>query len=92
MVIVLVAAATIVFVYLDQSFKNGELSLNQISGKENPYVTEYLLPPNSAPNGLVVDNDGLVWVTSKNATLYSVNPISGQVKNYEMKNTSSGNL
>ena len=81
MTIALVAAAAIIFVYLDQSFKNGELSLNQISGKANSYVTEYSLPPNSAPNGLVVGNTGLVWVTSKNATLYSVNPISGQVKN-----------
>lgn len=92
MMIVLVAAAAIVFVYIDQSFKNEELSLNQISGKENPYVKEYSLPSDSAPNGLVVGNTGLVWVTSKNATLYSVNPISGQVKNYEMKNKSSGNV
>src|SRR5574340_229819 len=91
MTIVLVAAATIVFVYIDQSFKNEELSLNKMSGKENPYVTEYSLPPDSAPNGLVVGNTGLGWVASKNAILYSVNPVSGQVKNYAMKNTSSGN-
>ena len=92
MAIALVAVTVIVFVYLDQSFKNMELPVNPVSGKENPYVTEYSLPPNSAPNGLVVDNAGLVWVASKNATLYSVNPITGQVKNYEIKNTSSGNL
>lgn len=92
MAIALVAVTVIVFVYLDQSFKNLELPVNPVSGKENPYVTEYSLPPDSAPNGLVVDNAGPVWVASKNATLYSVNPISGQVKNYEMKNTSSGNM
>ncbi|HET7336922.1 MAG TPA: hypothetical protein VFJ23_03415, partial [Candidatus Nitrosotalea sp.] len=92
MAIILVAVTTIVFVYLDQSFNNVELPMHSVSEKENPYVTEYSLPPDSAPNGLVVDNTGLVWVASKNATLYSVNPISGQVKNYAMKNTSSGNL
>ena len=92
MAIALIVATTIVFVYLDQSFKNVELPLNSVPQKENPYVTEYSLPPNSGPNGLVVDNTGLVWVASKNATLYSVNPISGQVKNYEMKTKYSSNV
>jgi streptogramin lyase len=92
MAIMLVALTTIVFVYLDQSFKNVELPINSLSGKENPYVTEYSLPSGSAPNGLVVDNAGLVWVASKNATLYSVDPISGQIKYYEMKNTHSGSV
>ncbi len=92
MAIALVATATIVFVYLDQSFKNVELPINSVSEKKDPYVTEYSLPPDSAPNGLVVDKAGLVWVASKNATLYSIDPISGQVKPYEMKSTSSGNM
>ncbi|HZS73280.1 MAG TPA: two-component regulator propeller domain-containing protein, partial [Candidatus Nitrosotalea sp.] len=92
MAITLVAAVTIVFVYLDQSFKNVDSPIISISAKENPYVTEYSLPSDSAPNGLVVDKAGLVWVASKNATLYSVDPISGQVKHYEIKSTSSGNM
>ncbi|HJW20369.1 MAG TPA: two-component regulator propeller domain-containing protein [Candidatus Nitrosotalea sp.] len=53
--------------------------------RNDSYVKEYSLPSSSAPNGLVVDKSGLVWVTSKNATLYSVDPKSGQVKNYEIK-------
>ena len=88
----MVVVAVTVFVYLDQSFRNGELSLNIIPVKENPYVKEYALPHDSAPNGLVVDNAGLVWVTSKNSTLYSVDPTSGQVKNYAIKMASSGNV
>ncbi|MGI0017180.1 MAG: hypothetical protein ACREA1_00560, partial [Nitrosotalea sp.] len=60
--------------------------MNITSGNENPYVKEYSLPADSAPNGLVVDGSGLVWVSSKHATLYSVDPINGNVKNYEIKN------
>lgn len=74
----------ILFAYLVQSFRN-EVSPLTVVSKHDPYVMEYSLPPNSAPNGLVVDKSGLVWVTSKNATLYSVNPQSGQVKSYEIK-------
>jgi streptogramin lyase len=81
----IVAIAVILSVYIDQSFQKQELSMNTISGKEDPYVKEYSMPAGSAPDGLVVDNAGLVWVASKNATLYSVYPSSGQVKNYEIK-------
>lgn len=84
--VVIFVAAIIVLVYIDQSFRNGELSLNMTSGKENQYVKEYSLPADSAPNGLVVDDAGLVWVSSKHATLYSVDPTNGMVKNYEIKN------
>jgi streptogramin lyase len=91
--IALVAMAAILLVYLGQSFRNTDLSTSMMPAKENPYVKEYLLPSDSAPNGLVVDNTGLVWVSSKNATLYSVDPASGQIKHYEIKNptTSHGN-
>ncbi|MHB8603393.1 MAG: Vgb family protein [Nitrosotalea sp.] len=92
LVIAIVAVAAIVFVYLDQSFQNRELSLNTVSGKENPYVTEYSLLPDSAPNGLVVDKTGLVWVASQNSTLYSVDPTNGQVKHYVIKTISSRNV
>src|SRR5579872_2420991 len=90
--VLIIAVALVALVYF-QNFKNMDLSLNAVPGKENQYVREYLLPPGSAPNGLVVDNAGLVWVASKNATLYSVDPTSGQVKNYQIwSQTPFGNL
>ncbi len=79
-----VVVAIVVFVCLEQNFRN-EVSSSIVVPKHDSYVTEYSLPPDSAPNGLVVDKSGLVWVTSKNSTLYSVDPQSGQVKNYEIK-------
>ena len=82
--VTVVAMMIILFVYLDPNFRNGVLSSNVVS-RNDSYVKEYSLPPGSAPNGLVVDKSGLVWVTSKNATLYSVDPRSGQVKNYGIK-------
>ncbi len=73
----------ILFVYF-QNFRNETLPSNVTSGNSS-YVKEYSLPSGSAPDGLVVDKSGLVWVTSKNATLYSLDPSNGQVKNYDIK-------
>ncbi|HEX5358622.1 MAG TPA: hypothetical protein VFW99_01760, partial [Candidatus Nitrosotalea sp.] len=85
-IIVLVVAAGIALAYLGPSFRNADLIPNIIPVKKNPYVKEYLMPSDSAPNGLVVDTTGLVWVSSKNATLYSVDPTNGQVRHYEIRN------
>ena len=85
--IVLVAVivmAIVVSVYFDQSFSKVEPE-NILTEKKNPYVKEYSLPFGSAPNGLVVDKTGLVWVTAQNATLYSIDPSSGQVEKYLIK-------
>ena len=81
----IIVVAILASVYVAQSFKNEGVSQNVLSEKKNPYVTEYSLPPGSAPNGLVVGKMGVVWVTSGNATLYSVDPSSGQVKKYPIK-------
>lgn len=73
----------VLFAYVYQNI--GKVLPSDVVSKSNPYVKEYSLPPGSAPNGLVADRSGLVWVTSRNATLYSIDPTSGQVKNYEIK-------
>lgn len=84
MIIAIIVTAILVFVYLDQSFSKVELQ-NVIPEKKSPYVKEYSLPLGSAPNGLVADKTGLVWVTAQNATLYSVDPSSGHVEKYLIK-------
>lgn len=74
----------LVSVYIDQSFSKVGPQ-NVLPEKKSPYVKEYSLPFGSAPNGLVVDKTGLVWVTAQNATLYSIAPSSGQVGKYLIK-------
>lgn len=55
---------------------------------QNPYIQEYALPDGTGPNGLIVDNDGTVWVTSsKTDMLYSFNQNSGKLGNYEVKDS-----
>lgn len=50
---------------------------------QDPYLQEYSLPSGTAPNGLIVDKQGIVWVTSsKSDILYSFDPDSGQLKDY----------
>src|SRR6476660_4506477 len=84
MMIAIIVAAILVFVYLDQSFSKVEPH-SVIPEKKSPYVKEYSMPLGSAPNGLVADKTGLVWVTAQNATLYSVDSSSGQVEKYLIK-------
>src|SRR6185312_7319579 len=81
----IIVAAILVFVYIDQSFSKVEPH-SVIPAKKSPYVKEYSMPLGSAPNGLVADKTGLVWVTAQNATLYSVDSSSGQVEKYLIKN------
>jgi len=80
----IIVAAILVFVYIDQSFSKVEPH-SVIPAKKSPYVKEYSMPLGSAPNGLVADKTGLVWVTAQNATLYSVDSSSGQVEKYLIK-------
>ncbi|HJT10137.1 MAG TPA: hypothetical protein VJ771_05075 [Candidatus Nitrosotalea sp.] len=55
---------------------------------QNPYLQEYSLPDNTAPNGLIVDKNGTVWITSsKSNLLYSLDKKS-ELKNYEIKDNS----
>lgn len=80
----IIVAVILATVYLGQSFSKVEPQ-HVIPEKKSPYVKEYSLPFGSAPNGLVADKTGLVWVTAQNSTLYSVNPSSGQVEKYLIK-------
>ncbi len=61
------------------------LPISNHTSIQNPYMQEYSLPENSAPNGLVVDNNGTVWVTSsKSSLLYSFDKKSA-LQDYEIK-------
>ncbi|MDE1842161.1 MAG: hypothetical protein KGH95_00765 [Thaumarchaeota archaeon] len=86
--VILVAAsvlAVFVIVYAVTSLENNfHMQDVFVSVNKNPYVTEYSLPENSAPNGIVVAENGMVWVASKNATLYSVNPSNGVVSSHQI--------
>lgn len=56
----------------------------------NPYIQEYSMPHGTAPNGLIVDKQGIVWITSSTSnTLYSFDPKSNQLQNYEFENNNS---
>jgi len=84
LVITLVVATMILLTCIYQNIGTNVI-LSDVMSKSDPYVKEYSLPSGSAPNGLVADKSDLVWVTSKNATLYSVDPKNGEVKNYEIQ-------
>jgi streptogramin lyase len=45
---------------------------------------EYSLPPGSFPNALTLDRRGTVWISSTNNTLFSLDPVTGKIKNYEI--------
>lgn len=58
----------------------GPFSVNK---SQNPYLTEFSLPSGSAPNGLVVDRAGTVWVaSSKSQVLYSFEPVEEKLGSY----------
>ncbi len=46
---------------------------------DSPYVIEYMLPKETAPNGILVSGDGLVWVAGSNSMLFKLDPNSGKI-------------
>ncbi|MGI0047242.1 MAG: hypothetical protein ACREBB_08650 [Nitrosotalea sp.] len=53
---------------------------------QNPYLQEYSLPADIAPNGLIVDKQGTVWITSTQSDiLYSFDQKSGQLESHDIK-------
>ncbi len=75
----------------------GNFSKN-ITNTHGPYVKEYSLPEGTKPNALLVDNNGIVWVTTSDSEkLLSLDPQNGTISNFEIKdnslpNTQHGNL
>lgn len=76
--IVIAMVATLVPIYLNlgkqisQPVSTEPLPPSQpvsISTKlDSPYIKEYDLPKGSLPNGITVDNNGIVWVAATNST------------------------
>ena len=61
-----------------------------VTSSQNPYVQEFSLPTGTAPNGLIVDNNGTVWVASSSFNaLYSFDPESQKFQSYEIKTGNS---
>lgn len=85
-VVIIIVLALTASAYLVLHFGK-DIPRNDIFLDKNYYIQEYSLPKNSAPNGLVVDKNGLVWVTTKGPVLYSINPSDGKVENHEIKST-----
>ena len=88
--VLIIGIATFSLIFLKPILQQNESFVGITSSTPNPYVQEFSLPTGSAPNGLFVDKQGIVWVTSSSSnTLYSFDPTSGKLQNFEIK---SGNL
>ena len=87
--IIIIGFAVFWFVSLKPISQQNELFIG-VTSSQNPYVQEFSLPTGSAPNGLIVDNNGTVWVTSSSLnTLYSFDPESQKFQNYVIKTDNS---
>ena len=75
----------------------GTFSKN-MANTHGSYVEEYSLPTGTEPNALLVDNRGIVWITTSDSEkLLSLDPQNGTIKNFEIRdnslpNTVHGNL
>lgn len=75
-------------IYYEQSLET-KISLPKVITKNDPYLKEYSLPTNSAPNGLVVGKDGIIWIaSSRNDTLFSFDPKITQLHSHDIRNGS----
>lgn len=77
--------------------KNNTKTMHDIKKSKFSYIKEYDLPNGSAPNGIVVDRDGFVWVVGSNSRLYKFDPVQSKIdsvyvigNDYEAKSTHMG--
>ena len=88
--IILIGFAAAWLVYQKPTESEPAESVLNPTPSQNPYLQEYSLPDDAGPNGLIVDKTGTVWVTSsKSDLLYGFDQKSGQLKNYEIKDSNS---
>ncbi|MGC1425119.1 MAG: two-component regulator propeller domain-containing protein [Nitrosotalea sp.] len=60
-----------------------------LSNAQLSYVTEYSLPEGTRPNALLVDNRGIVWITTSDSKkLLSLDPKSGNIENFAIRDDS----
>jgi streptogramin lyase len=91
--IIIIGLAAFWLLFLKPISQQNESFVGITSQIQNPYVQEFPLPAGTAPNGLIVDKQGIVWVTSSGfGTLYSFDPKSGHLQNYEIKNDNSSSV
>ena len=82
------AMVIIILVVILVVFWSGQLTKN-ITSLSTQYVREFSMPAGTAPNALLVDNRGIVWVTTYDPTnLLSLDPTSGSITNFAVKDTS----
>jgi len=83
--IIIIGFAVFWFVSLKPISQQNELFIG-VTSSQNPYVQEFSLPTGTAPNGLIVDNNGTVWVASSSFnTLYSFDPTYQKFQSYAIK-------
>lgn len=60
---------------------------------DSQYIKEYELPKNSAPNGITVDKNGIVWVAATNSTnLIKFNPSTEQFEEFKIPTTATRSM
>jgi virginiamycin B lyase len=88
--VIIIGLAIFFVLFLKPIPQQNESFVGITSPIQDPYVQEFSLPAGSAPNGLIVDKQGIVWVTSSGFNaLYRFDPKSGQLQNYEIKSDNS---
>ncbi len=64
-----------------------------IKQTNSTFVTLYSLPNGTAPNSILVDKDGMVWLTSsKQNALYKFDPKNNIAKKYEIPGEDTGHM
>ncbi|HWP78418.1 MAG TPA: hypothetical protein VNL34_02050 [Candidatus Nitrosotenuis sp.] len=53
--------------------------IKNVDTNRSLYVTEFTLPTNSFPNGILIDSKGFVWTVGSNSRLYKFNPADSQL-------------
>lgn len=86
--IVVISFAVVLFVFFENSGQN--ISSHQILvNSSDPYVKEYSLHEGSRPNALLVDTQGIVWISTSNSQeLLSLDPKNEIIKIFDIKDYS----
>jgi streptogramin lyase len=88
--IILVAAVAVIAVLFVLVISwQGDVSTKTLVSVPEPYVKEYSLPDGTKPNALLVDTQGMVWIsTSDSKNLLSLDPQNGDIVNFAIRDNS----
>lgn len=77
-----VTVGLFIIFYSDEIMSQQPIQNKEVAKTQNQYIKEYSLPPETAPNAILADYNGIVWIIGSNSDLIKFDSITEQIESF----------